>query len=161
MCVCVCVSSRSRGPWTRRQPHLGLRAVARMGWQQVLLRLLTARRHHRVAQGHPGGDGGAGQGPRCDHIVFISSSLEPASAQGFCLFNVKGRVFLCRCHPGALLSVRADGQELADVQSALRELCYVAPDQGWAIYGPWATSGQLHASVRPAWNQSYVYVYTL
>lgn len=59
VCVCVCPSSWPRGPRARHQPHLVLRAVARVGRQQVLLRLLAARRHHRVAQGHPGGDGGS------------------------------------------------------------------------------------------------------
>lgn len=59
VCVCACPSSWPCGPRARHQPHLILRAVARVGRQQVLLRLLAARRHHRVAQGHPGGDGGS------------------------------------------------------------------------------------------------------
>lgn len=65
MRLCVRVfSSRPRGPWTRGQPPLGLWAVARVGRQQGLLRLLAARGHHRVAQGHPGGHGDAGEGSR-------------------------------------------------------------------------------------------------
>lgn len=70
-CLCVCVSSWPRGPRAWPQPHLVLRAVARVGRQQVLLRLLAARRHHRVAQGHPGGDGDAREGSRYDHVSQV------------------------------------------------------------------------------------------
>lgn len=70
---CVRVfSSRPRGPRTWRQPPLSLWAVARVGRQQSLLRLLAARGHHRVAQGHPGGDGDAGEGSRYHPNKFTS-----------------------------------------------------------------------------------------
>lgn len=65
-------SSRPRGPWTWRQPPLSLWAVARLGRREGLLRLLAARGHHRVAQGHPGGNGDAGEGPRYHHSTLTS-----------------------------------------------------------------------------------------
>lgn len=56
--------SRPCGARAWSQSGCCVQAVEGVGWQQVLLWLLSARGHHWLEQRHPGRDGGPGEGPR-------------------------------------------------------------------------------------------------
>lgn len=68
--------SRPCGARARGQSGGRFQAVERVGWQQVVLRLLPARGHHPVGQKHSGGDGHSGERSRYAANIRVSCTTK-------------------------------------------------------------------------------------